>query len=118
MRAAIFAMHKETAPPFSGGAPVENGAGLTLRRLPGDLIVCVCGVGKVNAALAAQYLIGRFAPAELWNAGVSGCFRDLPAGTAVAVTHCVQHDLDVFGDPPGLVPVLEQIGRASCRERV
>ena len=31
MRAAIFAMHKETAPPFSGGAPVENGAGLTLR---------------------------------------------------------------------------------------
>ena len=54
MRAAIFAMHKETAPPFSGGAPVENGAGLTLRRLPGDLIVCVCGVGKVNAALAAQ----------------------------------------------------------------
>ena len=46
-------MHKETAPPFQGGELVENGAGLTLRRLPGDLIVCVCGVGKVNAALAA-----------------------------------------------------------------
>lgn len=69
MRAAIFAMHKETAPPFSGGAPVENGAGLTLRRLPGDLIVCVCGVGKVNAALAAQYLIGRFASADFKKAG-------------------------------------------------
>lgn len=109
MRAVLFAMHKEAAPPFQGGGSVENGAGLTLRRLPGELIVCVCGVGKVNAALAAQYLIDRFAPAELWNAGVSGCFRDLPAGTAVAVTHCVQHDLDVFGDPPGLVPVLERV---------
>ena len=102
-------MHKEVAPPFDGGTPVENGAGLPLRRLPGDLMVCVCGVGKVNAALAAQYLIDRFAPAELWNAGVSGCFHDLPAGTVVAATHCVQHDLDVFGDPPGLVPVLERV---------
>ena len=102
-------MHKETAPPFQGGELVENGAGLTLRRLPGDLIVCVCGVGKVNAALAAQHLIDRFAPEEIWNAGVSGCFRDLPAGAVVAVTHCVQHDLDVFGDPPGLVPVLERV---------
>lgn len=102
-------MHKETAPPFQGGEPVENGAGLTLRRLPGALIVCVCGVGKVNAALAAQHLIDRFAPEEIWNAGVSGCFRDLPAGAVVAVTHCVQHDLDVFGDPPGLVPVLERV---------
>lgn len=109
MRAVIFAMHKEAASPFTGGAPVENGAGLTLRRLPGDLLVCVCGVGKVNAALAAQLLIDRFAPAEVWNAGVSGCFHDLSAGTVVAVTHCVQHDLDVFGDPPGLVPVLERV---------
>lgn len=109
MRALLYAMHKEIAPPFHGGKALDNGAGLTLRQLPGDLILCVCGVGKVNAALAAQYLIGRFAPAELWNAGVSGCFRDLPAGTAVAVTHCVQHDLDVFGDPPGLVPVLERV---------
>ena len=116
-------MHKETAPPFQGGEPVENGAGLTLRRLPGDLIVCVCGVGKVNAALAAQHLIDRFAPEEIWNAGVSGCFRDLPAGAVVAVTHCVQHDLDVFGDPPGLVPVLERVelpcaGVAETLERL
>lgn len=109
MRAVIFAMHKELAPPFDGGEPLPSSLGLTLRRLPGDLVVCVCGVGKVNAALAAQHLMDRFAPEELWNAGVSGCFRDLPAGTAVAVTHCVQHDLDVFGDPPGLVPVLERV---------
>lgn len=109
MEVVLFAMHKETAPPFSGGAALPNPLGLTLHRLPGDLIVCVCGVGKVNAALAAQYLIDRFAPVELWNAGVSGCFQDLPAGSVVAVTHCVQHDLDVFGDPPGLVPVLERV---------
>lgn len=102
-------MHKELAPPFDGGGALPSGAGLDLRRLSEHLVVCVSGVGKVNASLAAQYLIDRFAPEEVWNAGVSGCFRDLPAGTAVAVSHCVQHDLDVFGDPTGLVPVLEKV---------
>lgn len=109
MRALLYAMHKEIAPPFDGGEPLENGAGLTLRRLPGDLILCVCGVGKVNAALATQYLIDRFAPESVWNAGVSGCFTDLPAGTLVAARCCVQHDFEIFGDPPGQVPVLDLV---------
>ena len=109
MRALLLAMNKEAAPPFDKGEPVSNGAGLTLRRLGSELIVCVCGVGKVNAALAAQYLIDRFAPGQLWNAGVTGCFHDLPAGTIVAATACVQHDMEIFGDPPGLVPVLDRV---------
>ena len=109
MRAVLYAMHKELSPPFDGGLPVDCAAGLTLRRLDGDTLVGVCGVGKVNAALAAQLLIDRFRVDCLWNAGVSGCFRDDPAGTLIAASACVQHDLDVFGDPPGLVPVLERV---------
>lgn len=109
MRALIYAMDRELAPPFDGGTPVEAGAGLTLRRLDGDTLVCVCGVGKVNAALAAQFVIDRFPVDCLWNAGVSGCFRDDPAGTLIAVSACVQHDMDTFGDPPGLIPVLDRV---------
>lgn len=111
-------MRKELAPPFDAGELLPDPTGLELRRLSEDLVVCVCGVGKVNAALAAQRLIDRFAPTELWNAGVAGCFTDLPAGTLVAVAHCVQHDLDVFGDPPGLVPVLERVELpCACAEQ-
>ncbi len=109
MRALLFAMGKEAAPPFTGGQPVDNRAGLTLRRLSDGLLVCVCGVGKGNAALAAQLLIDQFQIQALWNAGVSGCFQPLPVGTLIAATACVQHDLDTFGDPPGQVPVLEQV---------
>lgn len=109
MRALLYAMHKEVAPPFDGGEALDNGAGLTLRRLSGDLILCVCGVGKVNAALAVQYLVDRFRPEGIWNAGVSGCFTDLPAGTLVAARCCVQHDFEIFGDPPGQVPVLDLV---------
>lgn len=102
-------MDKELAPPFTGGQPVDNPAGLPLRQLREDLLVCVSGVGKVNAALAAQFLMDRFRIRELWNAGVAGCFRPLAVGTLVCATACVQHDLDVFGDPPGQVPVVERV---------
>lgn len=109
MRAILYAMHKETAPPFEGGEAVDNAPGLTLRRLSDGLVTCVCGIGKVNAALAAQYLIDHFELEGIWNAGVSGCFTDLPAGTLVAATACVQHDFEIFGDPPGQVPVLDLV---------
>lgn len=106
MRGLLIAMAKELAPPFTDGEPLPAYSGLDLRQLDRHTVLCVCGVGKVNAALAAQLLIDRFAIDELWNAGVSGSFREDPAGTLIAVSHCVQHDLDTFGDPPGLVPGL------------
>ena len=109
MKAILCAMSKETGPGFAAALPVANRVGLDLRQTADGLLLCVTGVGKVNAALAAQHLIDCFGVTELWNAGVSGCFRDLPAGTLVVGSACVQHDLDVFGDPPGLVPVLEQV---------
>ena len=108
MKILLYAMHKEVAAPFDGGIPLENGAGLTLRQLNDDLLLCVCGIGKVNTALATQYLIDHFPVNEIWNAGVSGCFRELPAGTLVAVSSCVQHDMDMFGDPPGTIPTLDR----------
>ena len=109
MRAIVYAMHKEISAPFDGGTPVENSAGLTLRQIGKDLLVCVCGIGKVNTALAVQYLIDRHGVTQVWNAGVSGCFHPLPAGTLVVAEACVQHDMDTFGDPPGLIPVLDLV---------
>lgn len=109
MKAILYAMGKETGPGFAAARPVDNRAGLDLRQTADGLLLCVTGVGKVNTALAAQHLIDCFGVTELWNAGVSGCFLDLPAGTLVVGSACVQHDLDVFGDPPGLVPVLERV---------
>lgn len=109
MKAILYAMGKEVAAPFLGGEAVDNPAGLDLRRLSGELLVCVCGIGKVNTALAAQLLIDRFGVDTLWNAGVTGCFYDDPPGTLLAASACVQHDMETFGDPPGLIPVLEQV---------
>ena len=37
-----------------------------------DLALCVCGVGKVNAALGTQLLVSKFDAEKLLNFGVSG----------------------------------------------
>lgn len=37
-----------------------------------DVAVCVCGVGKVNAALGAQLLVSKFDAKKLLNFGVAG----------------------------------------------
>lgn len=37
-----------------------------------DVILCICGVGKVNASIGAQLLIDRFAVDKILNFGVAG----------------------------------------------
>ena len=108
-------MQKEVSAPFSDGEALENGAGLPLYRLSDDLLVCICGIGKVNTALATQHLIDCWGVNEMWNAGVTGCFHDYPAGTLLCTKSCVQHDMDTFGDPPGLIPGLDLI-HIPCAE--
>lgn len=103
----LYAMDKEAAGLLHklGAKPLERVAGMAFFALPHDHVLCVGGVGKVNAAMAAQALIDRHQVDAILNAGCAGSFEDLPAGTIVIAESCVQHDVDttLAGDPPGLV---------------
>lgn len=61
-----------------------------------ELAVCVCGVGKVNAALGSQLLISKFDAQKLLNFGVAG---GLNASTALCqvyqISAAVQFDFDL-----------------------
>ncbi|RRJ66582.1 5'-methylthioadenosine/adenosylhomocysteine nucleosidase [Paenibacillus oralis] len=75
-----------------------------------DVVVCKSGVGKVNAALAAQLLIDRFEAGTIWFTGVAGAVHpDLDVGDIVISSSCQQHDMDVrpLGYPRGTVPYQE-----------
>lgn len=111
MRGIVYAMHKEVAGPLRPSGDVQTIADMDFYTLAPDIVVCICGVGKVNAAMGTQALIDRFGVTEVWNAGVAGCFHDFPVGTLVVARHCVQHDMDTsaVGDPLGLVPALNLI---------
>lgn len=45
---------------------------MSFYRIRPDVIACIGGVGKVNAAMAAQLLISLYKPDLVLNAGVAG----------------------------------------------
>lgn len=61
-----------------------------------EIAVCICGVGKVNAALGAQLLVSKFDAEKLLNFGVAG---GLNKGTELCAVYqiaaAVQFDFDL-----------------------
>ena len=61
-----------------------------------EIALCICGVGKVNAALGAQLLISKFDVDKLFNFGVAG---GLNASTKLCevyqIGNAVQFDFDL-----------------------
>ena len=90
---------------------LQTVAGVSFYHIREDVIACCGGVGKVNAAMATQLLITLYRPDVILNAGVAGCFEEVPIGTLVLAEGFVQHDVDTtgVGDPVGLVSTVKQI---------
>ena len=90
---------------------LQTVAGVSFYHIREDVIACCGGVGKVNAAMATQLLITLYRPDLILNAGVAGCFEEVPIGTLVLAEGFVQHDVDTsgVGDPVGLVSTVKQI---------
>lgn len=71
-----------------------------------EIVLAVCGIGKVFAAVCAEAMILRYAPACILNSGVAGTLTDkLSIGDIAVADKLVQHDMDTtaLGDPPGLI---------------
>lgn len=61
-----------------------------------DIAVCICGVGKVNAALGAQLLVSKFDAESLLNFGVAGGLNSATHLCAVyQISAAVQFDFDL-----------------------
>lgn len=71
-----------------------------------QVIIAVCGVGKVFAAMCAQAMILHYSPDTIINTGVAGALAgDLRVGDIAVAENVVQHDMDTspIGDPVGLI---------------
>lgn len=70
-----------------------------------DAVLCECGVGKVNAAIAATLLLTEFECDLLINTGIAGGIG-LKKGTVVIAESLRYHDVDatVFGYSFGQIP--------------
>lgn len=90
-----------------------------------EVVLCVCGIGKVFAAMCAQTMLLTFSPDCLINSGVAGSLTDELEILDIAVAEdLVQHDMDTspLGDPVGLIsginvvslPADEQLAKEIC----
>lgn len=84
-----------------------GGVEFVLGDLFGRRVVCTkCGVGKVFAAMGAQTMILRYAPAVIVNSGVAGTLsNELSIGQIALADHVIQHDMDTshVGDAVGMI---------------
>ena len=107
--ALYYAMPGEIASLIAQGAKLfSEYAGIKVYRVaeyPHEVIAVAGGVGKVNAAMAAQFTILKYAPDLMIDVGVAGCFENVEIGTLLNAQAFVQHDVDTtaVGDPIGLV---------------
>ncbi len=77
-----------------------------------NVVLSVCGPGKINAALCAQGMIFHYSPRIIINLGVAGGLqKDLSIGDIVIGSNCVQYDFDTtaLGDPLGLLPLINKV---------
>ncbi|QQE80098.1 5'-methylthioadenosine/adenosylhomocysteine nucleosidase [Alicyclobacillus sp. SO9] len=72
-----------------------------------QIVLCQSGVGKVNAALAAQTLVDTFHVSTILGTGIAGSLRSgIGIGNLVVATKSQQHDVNftALGYPPGVIP--------------
>ncbi len=77
------------------------------------VVLCMCKVGKVNAAICTQIMCDIFGVTHIINTGVAGSLDSrIDIGDIVISTCAIQHDMDVhnFGYEYGQVPGLEVVG--------
>ena len=90
-----------------------SGINFTSGKLEGvPVVLAVCGVGKVFAALCTQTMILRYQVDAVINSGVAGTLcRELSIGDVAISSSVVQHDFDTatLGDPVGLISGLNLV---------
>lgn len=75
------------------------------------VILCQCGIGKINAAVCAQTMLLTWPVKLVINSGVAGSLREpFEIGDICVASDLVQHDVDTsaIGDPLGFVSTVNQ----------
>ena len=75
-----------------------------------QVVIVICGVGKVHAAMCTQVLCSNFGVTHIVNTGVAGSLNaELDICDVLVSTDAVQHDMDVhnLGYEGGRVPGLD-----------
>lgn len=111
MIAIIIAMYAEGEKIIDQLTRVENPHFELYQGLINDvqLTLCLCGIGKANAAMATTYICDNIKPKLIINLGFAGGYL-LDYGQSYLVEKATYHDFDlsIFGYEVGQVPKLNK----------
>lgn len=77
-----------------------------------EVVVAVCGIGKVFAAMCTAIMINEYKPERIINCGVAGALKpEMKIGDALIATGALQHDMDssALGDPKGMISGINMV---------
>jgi adenosylhomocysteine nucleosidase len=86
-----------------------------------EVILCKCGVGKVNAAITTQLLIDHYSVQAIIFTGVAGALSPkLNIGDIVISTSSMYHDIDAsaLGFPKGTIPMFDHPSDFPANEKL
>ena len=86
-----------------------------------DVVVAMCGIGKVFAAMCTQTMILKYQPSLIINMGVGGSLsKNLNIGDVAIAESLCQHDMDTsaIGDPIGLISGINMVYFPCCQSVV
>ncbi len=101
MKCFVIAIGKEAAPVIAHMNVKSEETVCNKRIFRGqlfgeDVAIVICGVGKVNAAIGAQYAIDKLDADKIINIGVAGGLNSsVKTGNVYAVSQAVQYDFDL-----------------------
>ncbi len=84
-----------------------------------DVVVAICGIGKVFAAVCTELMIIKYSPSIIINTGVAGTLTpEISIGDIIIADKLVQHDMDTsaIGDPCGFVSGINVIDFETDKE--
>ncbi|MFW5780565.1 MAG: 5'-methylthioadenosine/adenosylhomocysteine nucleosidase [Bacillota bacterium] len=110
----IIAMPEEMAPYKKHIEEIDTHYGREFHKGNiGDnkIVICLSGIGKVNAAFATTILVEKYKPELIISTGVSGGLGQKKPMDIVVAQNIVQHDVDTspLGDPKGMVSTIKKI---------
>lgn len=85
-----------------------------------EVVLAVCGIGKVFAAICAQTMLLHYPVEAVVNTGVAGTLSESIGIQDIAIARdVVQHDMDTsaLGDPIGLLSGINRV-KLPCGERL
>ena len=107
---AVIAALEQEAHALVRRMPRSESVGPRISSWEGDgLVVMVAGVGKVAAAIAAQYACDGFKPRCLISIGLAGAIDSRSRrGRVIVASGAIQHDIDArpLTDTRGVIPGL------------